>query len=360
MGDEKIRNTWSRRGRLLRGPAISFVSLLLVLCLFEGFLRLIGKPVVFDPHREVLGKAWTTAVHRPSAVPGLDYEPVPGLDVSSGGKRLQTNSMGFRAEELNKKKPADVFRVAVLGDSFTFAWGIKRENTYPSILERLLDKSSSHGVEVVNMGVSGYGSRDEVLLFLHRGTKLSPDLVIMQYFLNDPNIGPVQPLAAHYRPTRWWQHLNLTRLVKKTIWKMRIEELGQGDYYRYLHNHPESWKSVTSAFAKLGQWSSQNRVPVLLVIFPDLGATSGNNYPYLDLHRKVKKAARQQGFLVLDLYPHFKRFPQNELVLKKDNFHPSRKAHELAARRIYEKLEKSFPPVLKTPPTTRKAERAGH
>ncbi|MFO8057137.1 MAG: SGNH/GDSL hydrolase family protein [bacterium] len=326
------------RGRILRRLILSFSALVLALLLAEGALRLAGIPVEFNPEREVFGKLWFETVHRPSNVPGLDYELAPGLDIGSGKQRIRTNSMGFRAPKTKKKKPEGVFRVLVLGDSFTFAWGVKRERTYPALLENLLSSARSPKVEVINMGISGYGTKDEVNLLLNRGVPLEPDLVIVQYFLNDPDREPVQPLVAHYRPVKWWQHLNLTRLAYKWLWKRKVEKLGGGDYYRYLHNDPRSWSAVENSFAKLGRWKNRHDVPVLVVIFPALNVPAWPEYPYQDIHRQVMRAARTQGFATVDLYPHFKKYPESELTLPGNNFHPSAKAHEIAARRISEAI----------------------
>ncbi len=329
---------------------ISCVSLIVALAAAEAALRFLGVPVEFNPEREVFGKTWTQTMHRPSELAGLDYELAPDLEIDTGKHLIKTNSMGFRSPEIKSEKGAGVRRALMLGDSFTFAFGTKRENTCPAVLERLLEDGKEVNLEIVNMGVSGYGSKDEAALFLNRGSKLAPDLVIMQYFLNDPNIGPVQPLSAHYRPVKWWQRFNLTRLVYKLLWQRKIEKLGDGDYYRYLHNDPGSWRSVERSFEKLGEWSTQHKVPLLLVIFPALDVPDWPLYPYSDLHSKVAESARRQGFVTADLYRDFKKYTKEELTLSADNFHPSAKAHEVAAQRLAEEIEKNFPGLLKKAP----------
>ena len=89
------------------------------------------------------------------------------------------------------------------------------------MLERLLNEASS-GVrfEVLNLGVGGYSSRDEALLLRHKGMEWNPDPVIMGYFLNDPEIEPVQPLHSQFQEPSWWQHSNLLRLIAraKNLW----------------------------------------------------------------------------------------------------------------------------------------------
>ena len=52
---------------------------------------------------------------------------------------------------------------------------------------------------MLNFGVSGYSSRDEALVFKHKVVDWDLDLLIVQYFFNDPEIDPVQPLQAFFK-----------------------------------------------------------------------------------------------------------------------------------------------------------------
>jgi hypothetical protein len=63
--------------------------------------------------------------------------------------------------------------------------------------------------EVLNMGVGGYSTADEALILEYKAMPLRPRLVLVQYFLNDPDTDPAQPLPAFFHETRWWQHSHL-------------------------------------------------------------------------------------------------------------------------------------------------------
>ncbi len=77
---------------------------------------------------------------------------------------IKTNSEGFRDSEHNLKKPKGVFRIIVLGDSFTYGLGVEAEETYSKILEKILNEASVRRdirYEVFNMGIAGIGTLEE-------------------------------------------------------------------------------------------------------------------------------------------------------------------------------------------------------
>lgn len=99
---------------------------------------------------------------------------------------IRTNSLGLRSPEIERQKPAGTTRILVLGDSVAFGWGLRGEDTFASQLASLLatvypDKR----FEVINAGVSGYGTWQELDWLKQTGIALQPDVVIVQAHLND-------------------------------------------------------------------------------------------------------------------------------------------------------------------------------
>lgn len=100
----------------------------------------------------------------------------------------KSNSKGLRDHEYNYQKKEGVFRIAILGDSFTFGHGVELENTFAKQLEnRLQNKFSQKSIEVINLGMIGYSTGDCYKFLISEGYKYSPDLVIYAFFVNDFN-----------------------------------------------------------------------------------------------------------------------------------------------------------------------------
>ena len=95
------------------------------------------------------------------------------------------NSLGLRDDEMSSpKKPAGVYRVLVLGDSFVQGYTVERENLFVDILERWW-QAEGRKVDVINAGTEGYSTDQEVLWFQLHGRDFQPDLVVLCPYEND-------------------------------------------------------------------------------------------------------------------------------------------------------------------------------
>ena len=104
-----------------------------------------------------------------------------------GRKAVRINSFGLRGPNLPLGKPDGVFRILLLGDSFTFGYGVEDDSTYGRQLERLfVDQPAECGrIEVLNAGVNGYNTSQELAWLRRSGLNFRPDLVILAFTPND-------------------------------------------------------------------------------------------------------------------------------------------------------------------------------
>lgn len=327
-----------QKRRIITGLLFSTSAIFIALVLAELSLRVFHPVHHHKPPKKLSNTAWYKLLHRPSSVPGLAYELAPNRKKYSHGAMIQTNSWGMRDDEPRPKDENSLHRIIVLGDSFTFGFGVPGEYTYPNVLEKLLKKGiSSEQFEVLNLAVGGYSTRDEALVLKYKGITWNPDLVIIGYCLNDPEIEAVSPLHYYFQKPRWWQHSNLLRLIAKTKILREIKVLGQRDYYKYLHSpqHPK-WQSVVKAFKEIAKLAHKRKIPVLLLIFPQTINKPWIDYPYQDLHQQVADAAKEECFSVIDLYENYSQYPPETLMIRPGDSHPSLFGHEVAANAIYQ------------------------
>lgn len=146
-------------------------SMVIALLIAEGALRALGysAPVWYQPDPQL---GWTL---RPGAA---------GWFTREGRTWVKVNLEGRRDRDTVLEKPPGVYRIAVLGDSYAEAMQVRREETFWALLpERLAACGFAPGkrIEVLNFGVSGYGTAQEYIALETRAMRYRPDLVLLQF-----------------------------------------------------------------------------------------------------------------------------------------------------------------------------------
>jgi len=93
---------------------------------------------------------------------------------------FRTNSQGLRGAREFSFERGEATRMVVVGDSFTWGYGVNDEDVYVSKLAELLPK-----VEIINLGVTAYGPSQELEYFKSEGIRYRPDIVVLSFCLND-------------------------------------------------------------------------------------------------------------------------------------------------------------------------------
>jgi hypothetical protein len=118
----------------------------------------------YDP---VLGWA-----HRPGQRGGFSHRD---FSVS-----VSINSYGLRDREYPLERVPGKRRMLVLGDSFTWGFGVEQDEAFSEILER-----RHPDWEIINAGVSGYGTDQQLLWLERRGIAFQPDVVLLAFHEGD-------------------------------------------------------------------------------------------------------------------------------------------------------------------------------
>ncbi len=98
---------------------------------------------------------------------------------------VEINSFGLRGTEIAVEKPAGTLRVLVLGDSYAEGLQVPWADLLSTRLEKLLNRQPGLKVQVINAGVSGYGTADELLLLERLGWTLKPDLILVAFCVHN-------------------------------------------------------------------------------------------------------------------------------------------------------------------------------
>ena len=112
------------------------------------------------------------------------WRNIPNTHSTTINEQLSINSKGLRCREIAYRKPAGVKRILVLGDSYTWGYGVANDEVFTSVLENRIQQENQD-YEVVNAGVSGWGTDQQYLFLVNEGFKYSPDIVVVAHFIND-------------------------------------------------------------------------------------------------------------------------------------------------------------------------------
>jgi lysophospholipase L1-like esterase len=106
----------------------------------------------------------------------------------TGDVRYAINADGFRDQLRPQAKPPGTFRIVVMGDSIAFGYGVSLEHSFAKRLEQgLTARAPAQPIEVLSLGVNGYNPYTEAALFADVGVRYHPDLVLVEFCINDLN-----------------------------------------------------------------------------------------------------------------------------------------------------------------------------
>jgi hypothetical protein len=84
-------------------------------------------------------------------------KPAPGVSDRPEFYYAHNNAETFKGAGYPAEKPAGEFRIAVVGDSFTFATAMQADDSFPAKLGRLFERVyPDQKIRVINYGVPGY------------------------------------------------------------------------------------------------------------------------------------------------------------------------------------------------------------
>jgi lysophospholipase L1-like esterase len=271
----------------------------------------------------------------------------------------------------------------VLGDSITFGNNLAIEETFPFQLQQQL-ATPGRNLEVLNFGVHGYDTLQEVSSLEIRGLGCHPDLVVVAYCLNDVSISSVslahiqrmQRLrAAPYnflfesrlvdliaesietlRIKRWEKQVNHPTVFRRE-YANQIDAIGddESDLLGLMAQAP-TWPNSTwygdrdrvgrlrFGFRRLASLAQKNGFPVVIMIIPLL-QDKGGAYTHGVAHRIVALEARRAGFDTIDLTDDFMRVGMGKLTLTTgDIFHPNKTGNAIMATSLATYIDQHLKP----------------
>lgn len=355
---------------IIKNIGLTLCSIIFVFCICEAALRLGGwKVVTFYPiagfHQFDADLGWIQMPNHEASFRGRDFNI-----------RMRSNSYGFRDREYQLSRQAGMKRVIVLGDSFAWGWGVEQEEIFCKVAER-----EAKNTEFINLGQAGYGTAQEYLLFKKLGIKFSPDLTVLAFFIND--IYDNYDEWSLKKPLFRLQEGNLVLKRGPKPFKSTINQFLQKNFLLYnfidyrlamlkqltkpfnvidvpeecfYKNYPErisaAWDLTNALLIKLDE---QTRHRLLIMYIPDRVQIEKETYhkaliasnleekkiDVLHPNKILKRFSEDHRIPFLDLTPFFRKANEKGVpIYFKHDGHLTKEGHELAGKKLREKIEK--------------------
>jgi hypothetical protein len=213
--------------------------------------------------------------------PLLGFALKKNVSESMGRWKVHTDQWGFRdnGNSLTSSKPADEYRIFVVGGSTVFGWGVEDDQSIPAHLQKMVDSHFSKGtvpsnkhVRVINAGVPWYASWHEAAYVFFRILEFKPDWIIVVDGLNDSAMGVSPTWAPMYqgfidlptrlayegrekRPSLLQAALNLSPSFRYFHARFKARELSREGVF-----HPEVWDQYFTYMNRLSTLAKSSAV----------------------------------------------------------------------------------------------------
>ncbi|WP_170399404.1 SGNH/GDSL hydrolase family protein [Ruegeria arenilitoris] len=171
----------------------------------------------------------------------LPYIPAPSYKTDTN----RHNSLGFRGEEIAPEKPTGITRIVAIGGSTTYGSHVNDyTQSYPAQLGALLN-ADTRGFEVVNAGVPGWVSTENLINLQTRVLPLDPDIVILFQGRNElfaQAFNNFKPDYSHLRTSNYsFLHTNvsLKRVFKVSRLALLVVSIRPSSFgWKRYEEHP--------------------------------------------------------------------------------------------------------------------------
>ena len=229
------------------------------------------------------------------------------------------------------------FRIMIVGDSLTYGYGVREEETYPMQIEAALKKSFN--VEVLNLGVSGSQSEDINKIIREYAPLLQPDLIIYGVCLNDflpSGVGEYQNNMAYRFPLpeavkRFLSEKTHLGRLFSDAYNSGLMKFGlRNDFFKDILKNFKNYQTRFAQDVKDMNVFVLNRglppvVAMVLNQFPDLNS---NGY---QIAMVTEEHLKNAGMAIISTKEYYQRYDKQKMVVSPWEGHPNANAHKIFA-----------------------------
>jgi lysophospholipase L1-like esterase len=254
------------------------------------------------------------------------------------------NSEAFRDKEWSPTKGPGVRRIAFLGDSFSYGWGIKNTaDRFPDQIQSRFDKVRPGAVEVMNIGRPGWATGMQIEQIGKLIPRYDIDEVVLCYVLND--LEDLIPRGEGPDPTRppvpTLIDIDSSPLVDylyRSLWLPRVPSVrGYQAWLAAGYADPRVWEMQVKRLRWLTAMCRDRGVALRVVILPYI-RVDDTQLDRKAIHKQLRTTLEAMNVEVVDLLPTIADKDWRDLIVNRNDAHPNETAHALFADAIWQAI----------------------
>ncbi len=261
--------------------------------------------------------------------------------------KILYNKDGFRDRDYSFKKPDNVFRILIVGDSQTFGHGIDRlEDTYPKKLETSLNAAAgSKKFEVLSFARPGWNSDSHLQYLYKKGLSYQPDLIILSLYHND--ILPPAYFDCDSTDLDLFDESHFFSPVLKSsafynFLKFRINRAleASGSKPNYIQCRKQiynsrGWDMQRLYLDTIIGTAKKNKIHFMMTVIPVLFKLS-EDYPMRFAHEKLKNFCGERNLRCVDFFEEgISGSDARDFIISEGDRHLNEKGTELIANVLF-------------------------
>jgi hypothetical protein len=270
----------------------------------------------------------------------------PGLvDLPFTGVPISTNAFGFRDAGMRREREPARRRIAVLGDSWGFGWGLPESTGLVAQLAGALAEQPGPQIELLNFSVPGYNIADHERVMRGVVPAFQPDHVLLLLHLNDIEPGLYELRTRAPSPPRsasWRERLMRTRLAKLVYARLALPLAVRFDlpnpgpvasFEREYGDDSAEWRAYRTHAEALIAACEGLHVGLSVVLLP-IPFARNDEYPLQDVADRVLAFYAAHGVWARAAQETYRTWDQTELTLHALDPHPNAFAARELGREI--------------------------
>lgn len=240
------------------------------------------------------------------------------------------------------------FELLVVGDSFTWGAGVYHQDIWARRLESLLERMDRRlDVELRLISRPGWNTAQELAEARLAVRRRRPDLLLLGYCINDAEprlqLGneDVRHEVKRRRPAGIAAFLHRHSRLARVLWE-RLENSRQRrafDHYYHALYERQGWDAARQALDGFRQLAWEEKLAVVVAVFPVFDQQLDAGYSYRDLHTKVMAALAERDLPAVDLLPAYAGIDTVRLAVEPfSDPHPNELAHRIASQYLADHL----------------------